>query len=206
MPDTKILNFPDSRQGHDFSCGDAATQAVLYYYGIEKREDVLIEEMKTNPDLGTDIGAIVKYLNKHDLRAEYRKGMTVQDLRDNVDKGWPTILMIQAWFDEYPPDLKTLAGLDNGHYVVVIGYLPGMFVFDDPSLLSNRGFIPVEELEQRWHGVTDDGEWGDHFGIVVKGKPAFDGQQMLKIEMLRTAREHPVLQRYLVSLARALGR
>jgi predicted double-glycine peptidase len=39
----ELLNLPDVRQSKTYTCGPSSLQAVLMYYGIEKREDILAE-------------------------------------------------------------------------------------------------------------------------------------------------------------------
>jgi predicted double-glycine peptidase len=39
----ELLNLPDVRQSKSYTCGPSSLQAVLMYYGIEKREDILAE-------------------------------------------------------------------------------------------------------------------------------------------------------------------
>ncbi len=38
----KLLDVPNLRQAHEYSCGPGAVQAVLAYYGVDFRESQLI--------------------------------------------------------------------------------------------------------------------------------------------------------------------
>jgi len=179
----KILDFPESRQATTFTCGAAALQAVLYYYGIEKREDELREALgiEEGSEEGVDPPAIEKYLEGEKLKV-VSGSITIADLRKYVDEKTPVICCIQAWADDYKTnDNPDYSGNDDGHYVVAIGYTDNAIVFDDPSIMSNRGYLLDEELDARWHDEQDDGTKNNHYGIAVIGDPTFKRRESLKI-------------------------
>ena len=55
----ELLDFPNTRQSLDYSCGPSAVQSVLAYYGEDFRESELIGLLKTAKDEGTYIKDIV---------------------------------------------------------------------------------------------------------------------------------------------------
>lgn len=179
-----VLTFPETRQSTSFSCGASATQAILYYYGHEHREDKLIAALGTNDAMGTRPGNIVKYFidNGFWVRAGQ---MTVNEVKQWIDRKVPVMVVLQAWTDNPNEDYRR--SLDDDHWVVAIGYTDDGLIFDDPSLLDNHGFIPYSEVEDRWHAVAqEDVMLLDHFGIAVWGqKPKFDPNRILKIESVR---------------------
>lgn len=181
-----ILTFPDTRQATPSTCGASVTQGILYYYGIEKREDELIEALGVTEEEGVGIGPIVNYLRGQGLRTTSGR-MTVADLKRWLDSGVPVILMIQAWPEEGTrPDYAT--DLEDGHYVIAVGYGGGHILFEDPSLLSNRGYIAENDLEIRWHDVDAGDEVLDHFGVAVWGrKPSYDPKKVIHIAIDRVA-------------------
>lgn len=175
-----VLTFPETRQSQSFDCGASATQSVLYYYGIERREDLLIKELGSTPERGTPPGHIAKYILENGLSL-YAGKMSIASLKRWIDKGVPVIMPIQAWPED--PNKDYALALDEGHYVCAIGYEDAQIIFDDPSLLGNRGYIPEVELDKRWHDVAENKWLLDHFGIAVFGrKPSFNPQKMIKIE------------------------
>jgi len=180
----RIIDFPEARQATTFTCGAAALQSVLYYYGIERREAELQEALDVVPESqeGVDPPVIEKYLDGAGL--DFEAGpMTIADLREYIDQGVPVIICIQAWADDYETNQALdYSGYDDGHYVVAIGYTDTAIVFDDPSIMSNRGYLTDDELEARWHDKRDDGTIDDHYGIAVIGKPMFKRQESLKIQ------------------------
>jgi len=177
-----ILTFPETRQSQSFDCGASATQSVLYYYGIERREDHIIKEMGTT-EAGTPPGLIAKYMLQQGL-CLYAGRMSIASLKRWIDKGVPVIMPIQAWPED--PQKDYAIALDEGHYVVAIGYEDGQIVFDDPALLGNRGRIPEAELDVRWHDVAEEKWMLEHFGMAVFGrKPQYNPKQIIKIESLQ---------------------
>jgi predicted double-glycine peptidase len=159
-----LVRVPLVRQRQDYSCGDAATLAVLRRWKHADYKDVsesaLYEPLHTSKEEGTDPQPIADYVNGIDgLHADYRTaddGVAIADLEAAVDRGEPPIVDIQAW-----QDVRTLADLkpwdtdwDDGHYVVLVGYDQRSFFFMDPSTSGKYAFIPRAELEERWHDVV----------------------------------------------------
>src|ERR1041384_88752 len=93
------LAVPDVRQATDYTCSASALQAVLAYYGVEVREDVLAKELGATPEDGAPPEAIVRVAMSHGLSATKREHMTVEDLAAQVAQGRPVIVEIQAWSD-----------------------------------------------------------------------------------------------------------
>src|SRR5262245_25399786 len=61
------LAVPDVRQATDYTCSASALQAVLAYYGVEKREDELAKELGATPEDGAPPEAIVRVAMAHGL-------------------------------------------------------------------------------------------------------------------------------------------
>lgn len=168
-PKEHLIDFPEVRQATDYTCGCAALQGVLYYYGIEFREDRLAEKLHTTQAEGTKPQAIADFAKAEGFSVDMR-GMTIADIKHYIDKSIPVIVDIQAWSGHRHPDYHS--DYADGHYVVVIGYDDERFIFEDPSLL-NRGFLLFSEFLTRWHDIDD--AHGDshlsHLGIAIYGKP-----------------------------------
>jgi predicted double-glycine peptidase len=45
-----MMDLPTGRQTYDFDCGAKALQIVMAYYGIDVRENELMEELKCDSD------------------------------------------------------------------------------------------------------------------------------------------------------------
>jgi predicted double-glycine peptidase len=170
-PPANLIKIPQTRQATDYTCGVAALQSVLGFFGEEFREDELAKKLKANSQEGTAYANIARFAKKKGFRVDIHKGMTLEALKRLLDKRSPVICLIQAW-SEHPIDYsKTWA---NGHYVVAIGYDDKNIFFMDPSTLGNYAYIPAAEFVKRWHD-TDGKEHLRHFGMVVaKEKPAYE--------------------------------
>ncbi|HWO23500.1 MAG TPA: C39 family peptidase [Kofleriaceae bacterium] len=162
------LAVPDVRQATDYTCSASALQAVLAYYGVEKREDELARELGATPEDGAPPEAIVRVAMAHGLRAQKRENMTVEDLAAEVAGGRPVIVEIQAWSDT--PRMSWADAWDDGHYVIVVAIDGDRLVFEDPSVLGSRAVLSRRELEERWHDI-DGGYRNIRTGIVFGGKP-----------------------------------
>jgi predicted double-glycine peptidase len=172
----KELEFPTNQQDNNATCGSAAVQAVLTYYGQGDKIDFISKALHTGEN-GTDYDKIIAFFKK--LKFEVIAGrMTDQDLKSFVDKGIPVIVEIQAWRNDGHYTYNTYA---NGHYCVIIGYENNRFVMEDPALNNEKGYIPFEGFDVRWRGYGKTTEHLDNFGIAVIGKPVFKYNQTEEI-------------------------
>jgi predicted double-glycine peptidase len=157
-----LVQVPVVTQRRDFSCGPAATLALLRYWRPEAYaavdESDLYASLETTKERGTEPEPMEALLRRIGLEAQYRFGdVTVTDLERAVDAREPPIVDLQAWTDHEAPYRDTW---DAGHYVVMIGYDDERLFFADPSTATPHGyvFLPRAELDERWHdlaGVTD---------------------------------------------------
>lgn len=161
------LAVPDVRQSNGYTCGPAALQAVLAYYGIAVREDELATAMGANAENGTTPEAIVSAARARGLDAELREGLTVDDLRAELDASRPVIVEMQAWTDS--PHVDWASDWGDGHYAVLIALEGDNLVFEDPSVLGSRSQLPRREFEARWHDI-DLGRRNIRAAIVLRGK------------------------------------
>ncbi|MBI3925261.1 MAG: C39 family peptidase [Armatimonadetes bacterium] len=162
-----LLQVPDVRQSTPYSCGAAALQAVLAYWGVELREDQLMERLGTDPEVGTPPDAILRVARELGLQADLREGLALEDLAAALEQGVPVIVAMQAWRDG--PGSPWAEEWDDGHYVVVIGLDAEKVVVEDPSLLGSRGFLPRAEFVERWHDVDGQGRRYVRCGIFLRG-------------------------------------
>jgi predicted double-glycine peptidase len=158
-----LIRVPLIRQSTDYTCGVAALQALLAYYGQDVREDLLSKALHAQHKSGTRYKNIANYAQQHGLSVKIWKEMSVDELRQSLKAGHPVLCLIQAW-----PDKKTDFALDwdDGHYVVAVGFDDQKFVFMDPSTAGHYTYIPVEEFFQRWHDL-DGKEKLNHFGMSI---------------------------------------
>ena len=178
--ETKILDFPTSRQDNDSSCGSTVVQTILAYYGIDERQDDLSDKLKMSED-GISYTNIIKTLKKYKLSVDARS-MTINDLKKYINKKIPVIILIQAYKDNRQKKYNR-ENYNYGHYVVAIGYNSKQLIVEDPALNNQIGYIPFNDLEIRWHGFGEtEKEKLDYFGIAVKGKPKYDSDKIIKVK------------------------
>jgi predicted double-glycine peptidase len=169
-----LVQVPVVTQQSNFSCGPAATLALLRYWRPEAyasvEEQALYAPLETTHARGTEPEPIAELLRRSGLEAHYRHGdVTVRDLERAVDAGEPPIVDLQAWTDHPTPYRDTW---DAGHYVVMVGYDDEHLFFADPSTMTPHGyvFLPRAELDERWHdlaGLSDVPV--EHMAIFVRG-------------------------------------
>lgn len=174
----KILDYPTIRQTYKWDCGANVVQSVLEYYGIDRREEAVIDLVASDKQ-GTSIKNILRAFKKFKMKVKSEK-MTVEDIRMYIDRKIPVIIVLQAWTDEPTADWKN--DWSDGHYAVAIGYDKKKIYFEDPSCF-NRTYLTYEELEDRWHDIGSDGQKYINWGVAVFGKnPVFKSDKVLHMD------------------------
>jgi predicted double-glycine peptidase len=163
-----LLEVPVLRQITKYSCGASALASALGYYGKERRESEIMQEVGANPKDGTPMDALVKAAENAGLQAAVHYDFTVDKLREIVDGRQIAIVDLQAWHGS-PTDYTNQ--WDDGHYVVLIGVDSQRIYFMDPAILGGRGSMPLKEFETRWHDEDRDGVRHQHTVIALNGTP-----------------------------------
>jgi len=160
----KLLGIPQYWQETKSGCGAAAIRQILMYFGVDKPEIAIRAQVGTTPGNGTEYYDLVSWINETGwLQAEPRS-LTSDDLKNYIDRGFPVIIDLQAYAKkkiDYSKDL------DDGHYVVLNGYDDDNFYFSDSATKHPQTYLPIEELEPRWHDKTGEGKIMNKLGIVV---------------------------------------
>ncbi len=176
---------PDVRQSTGYTCGAAALQAILSYWGIDEREDRLAARLHSTPEAGTHPLDILRVAREFGLSADLREGLELADLERALAGGTSVIVDLQAWRDR--SDRPWAETWDDGHYMVLLGMDAANLYFEDPSLLGARGAIPRAEFVERWHDYEGEEPLDPtdrryvHAAIFLKGsrpapasRPAFE--------------------------------
>lgn len=174
LDNAHILKFPGFRQTFEWNCGTTALNMVLAYYGYDVTESCIIKMSGANDKEGTPIEGMKKVAKSYGIQIKEGK-LSTSEIRDNIDKGYPSILLIQAWTKKIDPDWKN--EWDQGHYTVVIGYDKNRLIFADPISIK-RVFLSDGSLNSRWHGFDDDGKKISKWGMICKGTPSYDFQNI----------------------------
>jgi hypothetical protein len=179
-----LKGVPDVRQSTTYSCGAAALQALLSYWGIDKRERDLMQALETSEAEGTSPEAIVKVAKEIGCEAYTKENLGLKDIEESLRREIPVICAIQAWADIHSARFSWEKAWEDGHYVIVIGLDSQSVYVEDPSLLGTRGIIPRDEFLARWHDYRGEPPYDPsdrpyiNLGIFVVGskadeKPAF---------------------------------
>lgn len=144
------LRVPAVTQETDYSCGAAALLSTLKYWKAHKgMEAELYPLLKTTPKYGTHPDNIVAGARALGLAAVAAENQTPEQLAEALNRGETPILDIQAWRDD--TELEWEETWSEGHYVVAIGMDESYVYAMDPVLEDHYGYIPIDELEERWH-------------------------------------------------------
>jgi len=149
----KLIAIPLMRQATDHTCGVASLQAILAYYGIDCREDVLAQKLKA--DQYASIDEIERYMTGLGFKVNRHYEMSLAQLKDCIDRGQPLMVCVQAWEPEGTTLEQYQNSYDAGHWVVVVGYDDQNIYMMDPSTPGNYAFVPTAEFMVRWHDRDD---------------------------------------------------
>ena len=164
-----IIDLPGGRQSYDFDCGPKALQLVMGYYNVDVPYSKLMKELKSDRD-GTPVKNMIAVAERKGFQVIAETGVSIDTLKEYVDRGRPVIVLLQAWADRLIALEDWRDTDDNGHYVVVIGYEGNIIIFEDPSSFR-RVWLTTEEFLLRWHDVDPrTKERYDHFAMLLLGK------------------------------------
>jgi len=173
----KMLPFPNFRQAFEYDCGATALQTILAYYGHDLRGEKIMKLARTDKT-GTRIKNIIHAAGKFGIMAK-AKQMTIAEVIQNINKGIPVLILLQAWPGKKKAGWETDWG--NGHYVVAIGYDTKRLYFEDPSSIG-RTYLTFRELDTRWHDESADGTRYEHYGIAFKCKRKYRCDRMIHMD------------------------
>lgn len=165
--------LPDTQQKKDYSCGASAVMAVCRYFGVgfDYEDDfiALLRQRGMDHRVGAHPHHLKRVLRRFRLAYEEICPMTLSRLKSCLRRGQPVLMMIQAYgVDDDGQPLKSYKGMfKEGHWVVAIGLDGSGVFFEDPSLEAVRGYIPYDELEERWQDTGPRGKHMSHYGLIV---------------------------------------
>jgi ABC-type bacteriocin/lantibiotic exporter with double-glycine peptidase domain len=164
-----IIDIPSGRQSFDFDCGAKALQIIMVYYGLDVREDELINGLKCSSE-GTSLKNMMALADKYGFYVFAKCDVPLETVKEFVDKKIPVIVLVQAWAERYMTLEDWKSDDDDGHYVIVIGHDAPIIVFEDPASFR-RTWLTEEEFLARWHDVDPvTGARLDHFALALLGR------------------------------------
>ncbi len=181
-----LIKVPLVRQATNYTCGVAALQAVLGFYGEDFREDELARKLCASKKNGTRYARMARFARERGYSVAVQADLTIASLQKSVDCQQPVIVLIQAWPESKRLPIKWGDDWKDGHYMVLVGYDTTNLFFMDPATLGSYTYIPINEFTDRWHDV-DGKERLHNFGMTLKS-PATgtqtDGQSCFKAKKL----------------------
>jgi len=164
-----IINLRVVRQTFDFDCGAKALQAVMEYYGVDIREDELMEALGTD-ETGTPVAGMISLAGKKGFEVFTTTEASLDQLKQFVDHGCPPIVLVQAWAERVMTLEDWKADYKDGHYVIVIGYQDHIMIFEDPASFR-RTWLSEDEFLARWHDFDSKTNAKlERFMMVLLGK------------------------------------
>lgn len=164
------LAVPVVEQETDYSCGPATLTAILRYWQRPVAcEQELYAPLHTTPKDGTEPFMLEAVARARGLRAEYRIGATVEDLRAALAAGTTVIVDLQAWRDTPRP---WRYDWDDGHYIVLVAIDGDRLYAMDPSADHGYSWLTLRELDERWHDFEmRDGKRRNlqHMAVFIAG-------------------------------------
>src|SRR4051794_37469980 len=91
----RLLNL--TRQVTEYSCGPAAVQSVLRYWGHDVGQQKLMELFKTTPKSGTYPQDMVRGVRALGVEAEFKENCTLEDIDKFTSAGHPVVALGQVW-------------------------------------------------------------------------------------------------------------
>ncbi|MDD1702306.1 MAG: C39 family peptidase [Methanoregula sp.] len=167
-----LVGVPDVMQAEYYSCGAAAFQAVLNYYGLIACETELRTRLNTTPGHGTYPWDIVNASQKLGFAAEWRENVTLNDVESSLKSGVPVIIDGQRFKAANSTWNETW---NTGHYMVIYGIDKNTVYLEDPAILGSRLAVPRDEFVSLWHDyecelpVPADAHRYYQLGIFING-------------------------------------
>jgi ABC-type bacteriocin/lantibiotic exporter with double-glycine peptidase domain len=165
---TVLKDFPNIRQTFHYDCGPSVIQMIALYSGIEIEKGDLIKKVDFDHNIEKDGIApkeIVKAFKEYKIKSELSQYLTIDELKKFINKGYPVVIMLQAYSQKENPNYKK--DKTDGHYAVCIGYNKENLIFADSSSF-NHTYLTNDEFMKRWHDVDKFDNKFNNCGIVVK--------------------------------------
>jgi ABC-type bacteriocin/lantibiotic exporter with double-glycine peptidase domain len=135
-PERILVQLPLVQSRDGVSCGAAVLTSILSFYNVDHRGLERVRKACRTGKHGTTPKALVQAAQKAGMTVRLREPAVAEDVLTQLDLRRPSVLLIQQ------------DGV--GHYVVAVGYDANRLLVMDPSVDGHYGFIPFNELNDRW--------------------------------------------------------
>jgi predicted double-glycine peptidase len=167
----KLISLPLVGQATFYTCGVAVLQSILFYNGIESRQDVIELAVGSSPSYGTGIKDMCQFLNDRGIKSDLKENLTLREVKDSIDLDRVVVCLMQAWNDEPGHDYRDSWG--DGHYVTAIGYDYERVFFMDPYNIANYAYVSNGDFLRRWHGINLGVKYLNTGIIVTNPNPVY---------------------------------
>lgn len=140
----RLLKIAPVKQEQNGYCGVACLEEVLYYWGKPVRQKEIWDSITKGEKDEIIAKELREYAEQVGLKGFIFKG-NIHDIGANIEKGRPLIIA-----HESTGFLRGLAGKNDYHYVVVVGYnkVQDYYIIDDPA--QNRYWMLSDKFEKMW--------------------------------------------------------
>jgi ABC-type bacteriocin/lantibiotic exporter with double-glycine peptidase domain len=140
---SKILSVPHHPQLDDGYCLPACVQMVLAYWGIERAQRDIADDLGLIPVPGNRI----KMLSSKKLDVSYGVG-ELADLEGTLAQGVPPIALVYT--GELPYWEHATA-----HAVVLLGMAEQTIYLNDPAIVQGNIAVPLGDFELAWEEMAN---------------------------------------------------
>ena len=145
VPYLSQLDTPDADYAPG-DCGPGCAAMLLNYLGHNVTIDDVSAQTGLQPGYHfTNSTHMIKAAYHWGVNLYWRKGLTLDDLKVEIDSGKPVIVLVH--YPRIPREKKYDRNYKYDHFVLLIGYGPDCFYYHDPYFPDQRGkCIKLDEV------------------------------------------------------------
>jgi ABC-type bacteriocin/lantibiotic exporter with double-glycine peptidase domain len=121
----------------DYQCGPSSLAGVINFWGVKVTPQEIADKIYSKSAGGTLDVDIIRFSEKYGLASHKYKG-GLDDLRKNIDNGYPLIILVDFGFLVYK----------RTHYMVVVGYTEGSVIVNSGKEIFKQ--LTFAELIGLW--------------------------------------------------------
>jgi ABC-type bacteriocin/lantibiotic exporter with double-glycine peptidase domain len=153
-----VIDMPKGTQSYQYDCGTKVLHLIMAYYGVEVPYHRLLRKAKEHKKYGLPEDKLIKMAKRRKFNVIAHDGFTLDEIKKQVNKNRPVIVLLQAWVDKGVDYKKTN---DFSHYSIVVGFEKKRVILNDP-LSFKKVWLTEKEFLDRWH--TED---NSNYAMVI---------------------------------------
>lgn len=120
-------------------CGPCCLAMLLNGLGLPATTDAVFQRTGAAANQYVSVAQLMRVAESYNAPLEFRKGLTLADLKGYLDLGKLMIALVQyAGFSEVQPGVSTQSTFKGPHFVLVVGYDEQNIIVHDPLWTGNR--------------------------------------------------------------------